>query len=191
MEGFGRFLTRVAITIAGLATVLLVFVVEPVTTSSAKRPSAMSSSSSSVLLVDRGRRVRVGDLAVCTQKGQTLVARVTASAGQRLSLRGNLLFIDGEPVERRSCRKGDPAEADAPPGRCFVERRGDRSWTVIAPPAGRSVDLETSVPAGSVYLLNDERAAHQTDSRGIGPIARGACRSVAAEVALGRIRLRP
>jgi len=188
VEAIGRFLTRVAITIAGLAAVLLVFVVEPVTAASANGPV---SSSSSVLLVDRGRRLRVGDLAICTQKGQRLVARVAASAGQQLSLRGNLLFVDGEPVERRPCRKGDAAGPEAPPGRCFVERRGERSWTVTAPPAGRSVDLETSVPAGSVYLLNDERGELQTDSRGVGAVARDSCRSVAAEVAHGGIRLRP
>ncbi len=183
MEGLGRFLTRVAVTLAALVTVLVVFVVEPVTAPGAR--------GSRVLLLDRGRHLRVGDLALCTHKGSRLVARVAASSSQRLALRGNLLFVDGEPVERRPCRKGDHAEGEVPPGRCFVERRGDRSWAVLAPPAGRSVDLETIVPAGAVYLLNDDRAALQADSRGFGPVVRDACRSVAAEVAPGRVRLRP
>lgn len=183
MEGFGRFLTRVAITLIALVTVLLVFVVEPAMAVGAEGPT--------VLLLDRGRRLRVGDLAVCTHRGQRLVARVTASSGQRLALRGNLLFVDGEPVERRPCRTGETRSPEPPPGRCFVERRGDRSWTVVAPPDGRRVELETAVPAGAIYLLNDDRGELLTDSRGLGPIPREACRSVAAELAFGAIRLRP
>jgi type IV secretory pathway protease TraF len=183
VEGLGRFLTRVVVTLVALVTVLLVFVVEPVLAEGAKEPT--------VLLLDRGRRLRVGDRAFCTHKGQRLLARVAAAPNQKLALRGNLLFIDGEPVERRPCRKGEGGAFEGARERCFVERRGDRAWPVMAPPDGRRVELETTVPAGTVYLLNDDRAQLATDSRGLGPVAREACRSVAAEVAFASLRLRP
>jgi type IV secretory pathway protease TraF len=184
MDALGRVLIRALLTVAALLAVLLVFIVEPVMAPPAKAPT--------VLLLDRGRRLRVGDLARCTHPGGALVARVVASAGQRLALRGNLLFIDGEPVERRPCKKGEVGlDGSAPPDRCFVERRGDRSWFVIAPSEGQRIDLETQVPAGSVYLLSDDRAEQLIDSRGRGPFPREACRPIAAAVSAGAFRLRP
>lgn len=183
MEAIGRFLVRVLVTLVALVGVLLVFVVEPVMAPRTKEPT--------VLLLDRGRRLRVGDLAVCTHKGERLVARVAAASSQKLALRGNLLFVDGEPVERRPCRKGEGGAFAGAAERCFVERRGDRAWPVLAPAEGRRVELETTVPPASVYLLNDDRAALLTDSRGLGPVPREACRSVAAEAAFGSLRMRP
>ena len=183
MDAIGRFFVRVAVTLVALAAVLLVFVVEPVMAVGAKEPT--------VLLLDRGRHLRVGDLAFCTHKEGRLVARVAAASNQKLALRGNLLFVDGEPVERRPCRKGEGGPFAGVPDRCFVERRGDRAWPVRTPPEGSRVELETTVPAGAVYLLNDDRARLLEDSRGLGPVARAACRSVAAEASFGSLRLRP
>ena len=184
MSALTTFLTRLVVTALALATVLLVFVVEPVMD---PRGGA------SVLLLDRGRKARIGDRVVCMQKRATpLVARVAGVAGQRVALKGNLLFVEGEPVERRPCR-GDESRAfsKALAPRCFVERRGDRSWSVLAPPDGRQVDLDVRVPSASVYLLSDDRAAALTDSRGTGPRLREECRSVAVEVSMDGVRYRP
>jgi type IV secretory pathway protease TraF len=184
MSALSTFLTRVVVTVIALATVLLVFVVEPVMD---PRGGA------SVLLLDRGRKARIGDRVVCTQKAAApVVARVAGAAGQRVALKGNLLFVEGEPVERRPCR-GEEARAfdKARAPRCFVERRGDRSWSVLAPPDGRQVDLDVRVPSASVYLLSDDRAAASTDSRGTGPRLRDQCRSVAVEVSMGGVSYRP
>jgi hypothetical protein len=62
---------------------------------------------------------------------------------------------------------------------------------VLAPQGGRTVDLEVSVPAGQVYLLDDDRAAIDRDSRSLGPLLRESCRPVAAIVTPGTLRLRP
>lgn len=181
MGGLARFALGLVATVGALAAVLLVFVFELRTATGAEEPT--------VWLVDRGRRLRVGDLAVCTHRGQVVTARVAAGANQALALRGNLLFIGGEPVERRPCRPGE-LEGRAR-DRCFVERRGERSWVVVAPPVGRTVDLEVSVPAGTVYLLDDDRAAIDRDSRTLGPVVREDCRSVAATLTPGKLTVRP
>ncbi len=181
MGGLARFLLGVSVTLAGLAAVLLLFVFEARMAPAEREPT--------VWLLDRGRKLRVGDLAVCTHIGGVAVGRVAASANQKLALRGNLLFVDSEPVERRPCRAAE-LEGFAP-GRCFVERRGDRSWVVLAPQGGRTVDLEVSVPAGRVYLLDDDRAAMDRDSRSLGPMARESCRPVAATITAGSLRVRP
>ncbi len=183
MEGFARFVFGALFTVAALVAVLLAFVFEARMDPAGGAPS--------VWLLDRGRRLRVGDLVVCTHRGADVVGRVAASANQKLSLRGNLLFVDGEPVERRACRPGEAPQDRAAPGRCFVERKGDRSWVVQAPRGGRTVDLEVTVPAGQVYLLDDDRAAIERDSRSLGPLARESCRPVAATIAPGDIRVRP
>jgi Signal peptidase, peptidase S26 len=183
MGSLARFVLGVVLTVGALAAVLLGLVFEA--------RMAPEGESPTVHLLDRGRRLRVGDLAVCTHRGGEVVARVAASANQRLALRGNLLFVDNEPVERRPCRPQELEARAIAPSRCFVERRGDRSWTVLAPAGGRTVDLEVTVPAGQVYVLDDDRASIENDSRRLGPFARESCRPVAAKVSAGSFRWRP
>ena len=187
MSALATLLTRILLTAVALAVVLLVFVVEPV---------LGPDEAGSVLLLDRGRKPRVGDLVSCTQSTQSaakpIVARVAGSAGQRVALKGNLLFLEAEPMERRPCRGEDLQRfPKAQASRCFVERHGDRAWTVLAPPEGRQVDLEVRVPTASVYLLADDRTHANADSRGVGPLPRASCRSVAAEVSARGFRYRP
>ena len=184
MSALATLLTRILLTAVAPAVVLLVFVVEPV---------LGPDEAGSVLLLDRGRKPRVGDLVSCTQSAaKPIVARVAGSAGQRVALRGNLLFLEAEPMERRPCR-GEELQRfpKAQASRCFVERHGDRAWTVLAPPEGRQVDLEVRVPTASLYLLADDRTHANADSRGVGPLPRASCRSVAAEVSARGFRYRP
>ncbi len=177
---------RVALTATALVVVTLVFFVEPVLVSD-------DAGTRTLVLLDRGRKTRVGDSVFCTLNTATpLRGRVAGVAGQRVSLKENLLFIDGEPVERRPCGGGETQGLSAAQAsRCFRERRGDRSWRVVAPPDRTQVALDVRVPPGSLYVLSDDRAGHLPDSRSRGPVQRGSCRSVAAEWARGTFQLRP
>ena len=184
MSVLGGVVLRAGLTLAALVAVLLVFVVETKMSARAGVPTA--------LLLERGRRIRVGDRVVCTREGRTVEGRVAALGGQRVALRGSRLFVDGEPLERRPCRGAEALVLDAAVrARCFVERRGDRAWTIAAPQEGSQVELEATVPPARAYLLSDDRADFRADSRALGPLPAELCRTIVAELAGGSLRYRP
>lgn len=101
-----------------------------------------------------------------------VVKRVIGVAGDTIAIRGDVIYLDGEPVGRRElgpCLESD--ELDSTPGCKRVEETlAGLSYRTSHSSESASFDLEaTRIPEGHVFLMGDHRDRSK-DSRYYGPV---------------------
>lgn len=132
-----------------------------------------------IVMVDGARArcghpgVKPGDVVVFRKAGSAapFVHRVVAGPGQRVAMTDGLLVIDGKPVARRAL--GSVALSDSPVRATEVEETLSNGVRYRILDIGTDGPLdnvpEKTVPAGSWYLMGDNRD-NAEDSRVIGPV---------------------
>lgn len=122
-------------------------------------------------------RIQQGDVAIFAapnDRTQLSVKRIIALPGDRVSIEGRAVRVNGETLS-----SGESAEVD---GTIRVTERaaGRREWTVQwSPTEFVPADVELTVPPGHVFVLGDNRS-NALDSRQLG--------SVSMEDVVGRAR---
>ena len=120
-------------------------------------------------------QVMPGDVVRFQRNGVDYIHRAIAGPGQRVMLSSGQLFIDGKPVGRRELGQQTVAVAAGLPGRpaAVIEETladGAVYRTLDMGPDGPLDNVaEVTVPAGSWYILGDNRD-NAADSRVDGPI---------------------
>ena len=109
--------------------------------------------------------VKRGDIAIFAYPNDRTVSyikRVIGLPGDRVQVRGNEVWVNGKSLKVR--------EAVDPKGLQVTESAGDGQWQVTWAPADKHPpEADTTVPAGQVFVLGDNRDA-SIDSRTFGAV---------------------
>ena len=101
----------------------------------------------------------------------TTVKRVVTLAGERVQISGRRIMVNGELLPSES-RNPDFVYEDGQGqtiGQLWREKLGDVEWaTLRADRPSETPDVDTIVPAGTLYVLGDSRDSSR-DSRHTGP----------------------
>lgn len=136
------------------------------------------------LLVQRGRTPVYGELARCispTAPGTFVVGRVFGTAGDRVEVNDFAVLTNGQ---RLAARHGCPPRTIAHPVSetlvtlsCGVAETGAWSFEYLSSPELSGGNHSSTVEAGKVYLVSDNRVMHQ-DSRDFGLVDASTCEHI-------------
>ena len=123
--------------------------------------------------------------------GARLIKRVVAGPGQVVELRGDVLFVDGEPESLRPLPAGDPREAFAEANQtALLSSYLSRPHAILLTESPARPDFGPErVPDDHYFVMGDNRDDSH-DSRFIGPIPRHAILGRAVGVAFSLDRSR-
>jgi signal peptidase I len=138
-----------------------------------------------------------GDIVVFIPPGETsrFVKRVVGLPGDVVVLRGNELFVNGQPASYRSLSWQNYPEAAAlgePSDRVSAESVQGRTHAIQVSPGLGGVDSfgPITVPAGHYFMMGDNRD-NSRDSRFFGPVPRERIRGRVSTVGLSLDGLSP
>ncbi len=140
---FLRWLVPVPL-VVGLGLAMIVFA-SPFRVSGTSMTSTLQSGE--LVLVDRQAGLQRGEVLVFYPPNgstESYIKRLIGLPGDHISIRGGLVYVNGERLSEPYLAPGTVTRTDY-------------------------VDFETTVPAGSIFVLGDDRTG-SWDSRGFGPV---------------------
>lgn len=133
-----------------------------------------------LVLVHRGRRPKVGELARCTSpvSGEPVVGRVFGTAGDRVEVTDQAVTTNGKALAaRHGCPPvvvPHPVTQNLVTMGCSVADTGAWTFSYLTQPETSAGVHTAAVEAGKVYLVSDNRTMHQ-DSRDFGQVDESTC----------------
>lgn len=138
-----------------------------------------------LILLWRFTKPAFGDLVMCPEPGaggRIVIGRIMAEAGDTITVDGDLVTLNGKPVEtERACDEGtftavDPSGGGEVEQHCQIETLAGESHMRGATSGHKVPPKKTvhEVGAGKVFLLSDNRL-FPYDSRVFGDVERSTC----------------
>ena len=184
MSAFWKTTFKIALWVGGLALivggVLRIFFVTPITPGhDGMAPTFLAEEK---VLLWRDGAIDMADIVVCEHPrapGSMVIGRVVAKGGMTLGVdeRGNFL-VEGSRITVNSQEElsfYDSGLSREVPVRRGVETIGNSEHEIFLRDGFRMRLSETSVPAGKLFLLGDNRGDRTHDSRTFGPVDASTC----------------
>lgn len=128
--------------------------------------------------------IEQGDIVVCEhprEPGRFVVGRAFALSGQRIETERGVIRVNGRTLDRNlgaASAFTNPLNGHVDQVRVVEETLDvDREHLQIEPARGEVRLRATTVPAGKIFLLGDNRLTTSEDSRSFGPVTQASCRA--------------